>query len=103
MPQTDFFADEQDEEDLVRFILQKGRFVPDLRYDESELVEICSFDEYKRVRLLTGLFYVVCQDTFTSPLQLVQIAAGHYIGKYAIIPKVGGPTIIVSFYSPYHE
>jgi hypothetical protein len=93
MPELDFYLVEEEELELVQFILDNNAwFVPDLKYDAPEYFRITSLVEFKKVRKAKRHFFVLSSAYLKSPLKLRRVEKGR-AGFYRIEHRVGGPTI----------
>lgn len=97
MPHTDFFAEPQDTDNLVRSALGSGlRIVPDFAYQTPDPLFISAWAEFDRVRSHHH-FYLVCDDCVRSPFSFTHVR----FPDYRIIPRHGGPALSLLFYPPY--
>ena len=101
MPQTDFFAADDDEMRLLEFIFQNRlRIIPDLRYESSSVTFIENWHQYQKVRLETQLFYVVSNEEVLSPLGTARVPG---TDKYCVVQRNGGPALTFLCYQPYEK
>jgi hypothetical protein len=105
MPQIDFFAEERDEEQLVRLFVHLGfEIVPDLTYDNPDVLVLQDYEAYQRIRLQATLFFLLHPGCAQWPLLTFRIGgSGWNAGKYAIHQRQGGPALSFLCYRPYEK
>jgi hypothetical protein len=105
MPETEFYAEREDEGRLARLFFELGFYlVPDLTYETSDVAALGNVDSYDRVRLETTLFFALHNEFVHSPLKTFQIGgSGWNAGKYAIHQRQGGPSLSFLCFRPYQK
>lgn len=95
MPDVEFYAETQDDEELVRFYLELGFIiVPDITYETPCPMIIKDWTGYETLRAFSGLFFLLDSECQISPLKLFQIGGANWnTGKYAIYQRQGGPAL----------
>lgn len=104
MPQTVFYFNDQDIEDLFNFIqLKGGKFVPDIFFASSEYITIDNVNSFNHYRAKETTHFFITDETYTS--KALVISRNRYIEepKYMINQRKGGPYIDLSFYRGYSD
>lgn len=95
MPETEFFANAQDEEAIVARLFElEFTLIPDIAHATTEMTFIREFHAYVGARSRTSLFFAINRNIIRSPLNVIQIpGSGWNGGKYAIRQREGGPSL----------
>jgi hypothetical protein len=105
MPEIDFFAEREDEQEMICHFFELGfLLVPELDYESSELMFISDQHSYDNIRSQTNSFFLLHNDCKVSPLITFKIGgSGWNAGKYAIHQRQGGPALHFVSYVPFEK
>ena len=108
MPEFHFFHNEQDEFEIITYIIDELKLwmVPDDYYDDLELAVIEDVELYKSRPYFkegAGTFYILGDNYYKTSLVMDRFDEGELKGKYFLIPRNGGPAIDIHFRRVYEE
>lgn len=93
MPELTLYFSKKDEREFVRYVLEHGAWlVPDLDYRKPKYMVIRTEKTYQAFRRRSGLFFVLRDSYFQSPLEIGSVEKRGKIIHY-ISQRNGGPTI----------
>lgn len=94
MPQLDFFLTQDDELEVVDWILSRSAWlIPDRDFATSSCEEVRARDAFLRIKGKARLFFILHDSYYRIPLELRRYGSGPKQGEYFIVQRSGGPAL----------